>query len=657
VTMAIDDRRLSPFTGSTRRRWAETADGMLLALRAFASPDHARIDLPGPASAFGRDSDGLEAFARSFLLAAIRLRGEGGTDPHGLAGWYAAGLTAGTDPASPTAWPRPDRLDQAKVEACSIALGLQLTRPWIWDLLDSGDRERIVAWLGTVIGQTYFPNNWVWFQIVVETFLRSVGGPWSAADIDAGLALHESFYQGAGWYTDGSERSYDHYVGWALHTYPLLWADMAGAHCPDARRQAWRHRLSRYLDDAVLLVGGDGAPLLQGRSLTYRFAAAAPYWIGAMTGATNLSPGAIRRVCSGMLGHFTSHGVPDERGLLNLGWHHAWPAMAQAYSGPGSPYWAAKGMFGLSLPADHPVWTAVEEPLPVERGDTLAMLPAPGWLVAGTRSDGVVRVVNHGTDHSMPGDERSDSPLYARLGYSTATLPPLGDAAVARPPDNSVVLVDAAGQATHRNGFERLSCDRIGVAARAVSQARTHWVATHEDTGPDHGAGRGGTVRTGPTVTIGSLVRGAWEVRAARLDSAVGLDDRTVLEFSGWPVTDAVAPVERTAPDPVGAAIGRRLTSVLTGVAGFDTASVRRVDDASPLGAYTAVPVLRTAATPRVGWVYVALVALYGSGGGDPGVPPEVTVTSGPDASAVVAVRWADGVASDLTLPAPSPRP
>ncbi|MDT5037264.1 MAG: hypothetical protein QOE03_2449, partial [Micromonosporaceae bacterium] len=40
--MAIDDRRLSPFTGSTRRRWAETADGMLLALRAFASPDHAR---------------------------------------------------------------------------------------------------------------------------------------------------------------------------------------------------------------------------------------------------------------------------------------------------------------------------------------------------------------------------------------------------------------------------------------------------------------------------------------------------------------------------------------------------------------------------------------------------------------------------------------
>jgi hypothetical protein len=658
MTMAIDDRRLSPFTGGTRQGWADTADGMLLALRPFASADHARIDLPGPSSAFGRDSDALEAFARSFLLAAIRLRGEDGNDPHGLAQWYAEGLSAGTDPAAPTAWPRPDRLDQAKVEACSIALSLQLTRPWIWDRLDSGDRERIVGWLGTVVGQKYFPNNWVWFQIVVETFLRSVGGPWSPADIEAALALHESFYRGAGWYSDGSERSYDHYVGWALHMYPLLWADMPDAHCPDGLREALRHRLSRYLDDAVLLVGGDGSPLLQGRSLIYRFAAAAPFWVGAITGATNLSPGAIRRTCSGMLGHFMSHGVPDERGLLTLGWHRAWPMMAQAYSGPGSPYWAAKGMLGLSLPADHPVWTAIEEPLPVERGDTCAVLPVPGWLVTGTRRDGVVRVVNHGTDHSTPGDARADSPLYARLGYSTATLPPLAATAVANPPDNSVVLVDGGGRATHRNGFELLSCDQTGVAGRAVSRARTHWVATHEDGGPDHGAGRSGTVRPGPTVTIGSLVRGVWEVRAARLDSAVGLDDRTVLEFSGWPVTDGIAPVGRTAADqPRCAAIGSRLSSVLIGIAGFGTASVRRVDGGSPLGGYTAVPVLRTAAAPRPGQVYLAVIALHGSGGGDADAPPAVTVTSppsvGPGRSDVVAVGWSDGVTSTLTLPPP----
>lgn len=90
----------APYTGMTRDSWAATADGLLLALRPWTSPDHARIELPGQPSAYGPDSDSLEAFARSFLLAAIRLHGEHGNDPHGVAEWYAAGLRAGTDPAA-----------------------------------------------------------------------------------------------------------------------------------------------------------------------------------------------------------------------------------------------------------------------------------------------------------------------------------------------------------------------------------------------------------------------------------------------------------------------------------------------------------------------------------------------------------------------------
>jgi hypothetical protein len=643
------DRRLSPFTGSTRDHWAGTADRMLLALRPYASADHARIDLPGPASAFGRDSDALEGFARSFLLAAIRLHGDSGDDPHGLAQWYADGLVAGTDPASPNAWPRPDRLDQAKVEACSIALGLHLTRPWIWDRLSTRDQQKIIDWLGTVVGQDYFPNNWVWFQIVVETFLRSVGGPWSPDDIAGALTLHESMYRADGWYADGAERSFDHYVGWALHVYPLLWADMADDLCTDEMRQRWRDRLSRFLDDAVLLVGADGSPLLQGRSLTYRFAAAAPFWIGAMTGATGLSPGTIRRVCSGMLGHFTAHGVPDQRGLLTLGWHRPWPAMTQSYSGPGSPYWASKGMFGLALPADHPVWTAIEEPLPVERGDTVAALAAPGWLVSGVRRDGVIRVVNHGTDHSVAGDLRSDSPLYARMGYSTATLPPLGDAAAARPPDNSVTIVDEAGDATHRNGFTLLSCHRAGDAAVAVSRAATHRVATEQDSGPDHGTGRAGTVRPGPVVTTGSVLRGEVEVRATRVDSPTTPSAGTVLELSGWPVTDDAAPAVLSS-GAASTVTGRRLTSSLTGLVGFATATVHRSAGTSPLAEHTAIPVLRTSAAPCPGEVHVAVVALYGTGPGAAPTLPAVTVTV-QDSGHLVTVRWADGTSTPMALP------
>jgi hypothetical protein len=360
--------------------------------------------------------------------------------------------------------------------------------------------------------------------------------------------------------------------------------------------------------------------------------------MGAVTGATALPPGLIRRVCGGMLSHFRDHGAPDERGLLTLGWHHAWPAMKQSYSGPGSPYWASKGMLGLMLPAGHPVWTAAEEELPIERGDTAAAFVAPGWLVSGVRADGIVRVVNHGTDHALPGDQRSDSPFYARLGYSTATLPPLGPAAFDSPPDNSVTVLDEDGRAAHRNGFDPLYCELESDVGLAASRAALHWVATGEDTGPEHGDARSGTVRQGPVITVGSALRGAIEVRAVRVDSP----SAGRLELSGWPVAAA----EPLVTGPGARVSSARLTSSVTNLTGFTTAAVRHADGTSPLGEHVAVPFLTAPAT--AGEVYVAAVVLRGARGDAP--LPGVTVT--PE---LVTIRWPDGAESRLPLPPSTP--
>src|SRR5690606_3105765 len=352
---------------------------------------------------------------------------------------------------------------QAKVEAASLALILDLTRPWIWDRLAPSAQEQTVEYLSSVVGDDGYPdNNWVWFRIVVETFLRSVGGPFSPGDVARDLAAHDRFRRPGGWFADGPERSYDHYAGWALHLYPVLWARMAGAADVAAaagddlavRSAADREHLARYLDDALALVGADGSPLLQGRSLTYRFAAAAPFWAGAVAGVGR--PGLLREAATRIVRHFAERGVPGGDGLLTLGWHHPWRPIAQRYSGTGSPYWASKGLLGLALPATHEVWTAPAEPLPVERGDVLTVAAAPGWAISATRDDGIVRVVNHGTDHALPGDAVGDSPLYARLGYSTAVSPLLDREAWVSPLDQSVVLLDAAGTATHRAGFAPL---------------------------------------------------------------------------------------------------------------------------------------------------------------------------------------------------------
>ncbi|MEU8111223.1 DUF2264 domain-containing protein [Micromonospora sp. NPDC048947] len=591
--------RVAPATDSdvataatwSRDDWLALADWMLAAARPFASPGHSLVTFPGPEGGYGRAVDGLEGFARTFLLAGFRIAGARGMGLDELLARYTAGITAGTDPRSPDRWVRLDEHPQAKVEAASIALVLDMTRPWIWDRLPSVVRERVVDYLRPAVGDDTYPRiNWVWFRLVVQTFLRSVGGPHSLDEMNEDLTTHDGFVRGDGWMSDGPDRAYDHYVGWALHLYPTLWARMAGAaDLAEQRRERDLAGLDRFLSDAVALVGADGSPLIQGRSLTYRFAAAAPFWVGAIAGVPSVSIGRLRGAATRVVRHFVANGALDERGLLTLGWHGPWPRLAQSYSGPGSPYWASKGLLGIALPADHPVWTTPQEPLPVEERDTVRAIRAPGWLISGTRADGIVRVVNHGTDHAVEGATVSDSPLYARLGYSTATTPVLDDSGWATPLDQSVTLVDDAGRVTHRAGMRLLTVhvdtDGVGVAG---SRALAHWV--DPDPGQrDHGGGRVGRSRPAGHLTVYSLVRGPWELRLTRVDDlADGVEAAALrLRIGGWAIAgDATVTVDG------GVAVVTRadLTSRLDSIHGGGTAGVTAVAHGGPLADGLVVP-------------------------------------------------------------------
>jgi hypothetical protein len=562
---------------------------MLTSVRPYASKNHGRITLPGAEGGYGHAVDGLEGFARTFLLAGFRLAGEN-DDPLNLAQWYAEGIAEGVDPDSPNRWVRCEEHSQAKVEAASIALILDMTRDKIWNHLDDTVKSRVIDYLSPVVGDTTYPrNNWLWFRIVVETFLRSVGGPWSQTDIEEDLALHDSFVRQDGWLSDGAMRAYDHYVGWALHLYPTLWQRMEGAHelADDTRRNNDFNRLSQYLVDAAHLVGADGGPLIEGRSLIYRFAAAAPFWAGAVAGVSTVEPGLLRRCASGIISYFMSHGVPDERGLLTMGWFDEDRSMAQMYSGPSSPYWAAKGMLGLALPADHPVWSAIEEPLPVENGDFVRAITSPGWVASGTKSDGIVRVINHGADHAFEGDAVGDSPLYTQFGYSTLTAPSMDDAAYRTPLAQTVALVDDLGRLTHRAGMTLLGtgiADGIGYGA---STGDLHWIDFPQNQ-TNHGSGYEGTATTAGHLTAVSLVHGPWELRAALISNPHPA--ATAIRFIGWPVQVAdgeiaqdafpeavLIPAEPQAVENLGESRG---TSILGGSAAAPTMQFAITPDA-----------------------------------------------------------------------------
>ncbi|KJL23079.1 DUF2264 domain-containing protein [Microbacterium foliorum] len=567
------------------------ADRLLAGARPWASENGARITLPGASGGYGIDVDGLEGFVRTFLLAGFRIAGARGEGVDDLIDFYSRGIVAGVDPESPDRWVRLDEHAQAKVEAASIALILDMTRPWIWDRLDAITRQRLIDYLAPVVGDDSYPkNNWLWFRVVVQTFLRSVGGPWSQADIDQDLAQHDSFLREGGWISDGDDRSYDHYVGWALHLYPVLWSRMQGAtELAGGRTAGDLARLDTFLQDAIALVGVDGSPLIQGRSLVYRFAAAAPYWAGVIAEVPSVPAAQLRRAASSIVRHFAENGVPNDQGLLDLGWHDEWRRLAQNYSGTGSPYWAAKGLLGIALPADHPVWAAPAEPLPVESADVLRVVEAPAWIISATADDGIARVINHGSDHARPGDLVGDSPLYARLGYSTAASPLLNGDAWAEPLEQSVALLHADGRATHRAGMRVHGIRHDGAAAVAGSQATAHWIAP-ATTQTRHGSGITGEVDMAGTVTTWSVVRGAWEVRCVRIDGIEADAAPTALRIGGWAlaadiVDDTVS--ENTASS---SALGRVSTIAALTPGGIPSVEVRR--DASPLGAAASVPVI-----------------------------------------------------------------
>ena len=630
-----------------RRTWTTLADNLLLAVRKHARPGHAGFSFPGAPGLLGTRVDALEGFARTFLLASFRLAGDDGHDPLDMAQWYAEGIATGTDPHSPERWPRPDEHPQAKVEAASLALGLDMTRPWIWDRLEPSIQDRVVAYLSSVVGDpTYWRNNWTWFRIVTETFLRSVGAHHSIDDITEDLATLDSFPGRGGWISDGEGRNFDHYAGWALHLYPTLWSRMHGAaDLAGGRLQGDRDQLQLYLDDAIRLIGTDGSPLIQGRSLTYRYAAAAPFWVGAMADLDSPTPGQLRTAASRVVGHFVTAGTVADPGVLDIGWKRPWPRLAQFYSGPGSPYWAVKGLLGVALPGTHPVWTAPAEPLPLDDADQIRAISAPGWLIQGTHADGVVRVVNHGTDHTFEGSDAADSPLYARLGYSTATAPLLDDDSWANPLDNSVAILDADGRASHRTGMRLLECRVIdtpdGPVGVASSLAGAHWVSARPPVQQDS-SGWPGTASPAGELWIVSLVRGPWEVRLARLRSAA--PTARALRFGGWPLpTDDGVVITEDGVSSANDALTTRLTALThDAVTGIDSR-----EDATPLAPHTSTPHVTFPA--REDQWHATLVELSAA----TMVGQANLTTESSDSTTVFHVTWPDGALTPIRLTHP----
>ncbi|MFE2379433.1 DUF2264 domain-containing protein [Streptomyces sp. NPDC059398] len=685
--------RLSPYTGWVRADWEAAADELLLAVRPYASPRHGLINLPGHRPSWsGARSDGLEGYARTWLLAAFRVAGAEGRDPHGFLPRYAEGLAAGTSPGpqerdegtdtgGADRWPRMADTSQAVVESASVALGLRLTRPWLWDSLDDRTQQQAVEWLLPALGPSPVNNNWWLFGLTVAGFLQDAGIETERArrTIDRALERIEEWWLGDGWYSDGPNRSFDHYNAWAMHFYPVLHAHLARDEELLAR---YGPRLHAHLDAYTRMFGADGAPMPYGRSLSYRFAAAAAPWLGAMTGHTPLTPGATRRLASGTLRYFLDRDVAgqrdeapqprsrpgeppapvdppararsraarrhatDERGLLTLGWHAPYDPIVQPYSGPASPYWASKGFLGLLLPAGHPVWTAVEEPLPAETEDAVTVLDPPAMLVQSTVADGLVRLHNHGSNHVGEDDE----PGYSRYAYSTRTGfttvdPPTASTAPAAPAPPTAPTAPTPPTALRDNHF----------ALVIDGESTSRGPATPLASGPGWVASVT-TPLPGVRIVSATMAHGRAELRAHLV---AGADVGTPVRQTGWALAATSPSGEGATHTPPAAAVqtasplaaqpATSLTAQLHPLHGY-TGTAHQLDAGHTLfGPASRILTLDGVTTAPLS-LFVSLASLTAEW--DPG-PVAALAYIRVRAPRTIHVTWQDGTTAVLQLPEP----
>lgn len=457
--VALDLGR-SPHTGWTRDHWVNLLGTLTGAFAAASSEggSPARPRLPG---SDGGVVHGLEGFARMSVAwgAWLGLPSNGssvsGRDgPVDVEGLVVRGLLDGTEPSGAWRWGEMGDRDQRIVEAAELATGLWLGRARLARSLGPGGLHQVLSWLSQVHGLDVFDDNWVLFPAVVAAVERAFGRRVPDSTIDTGVDIMLDRYRGDGWYTDGPGEAFDAYTGWAVHWDLLLWSRIDGDRRPRIRTLVER-RARTYLGGIVPQFAADGSRPLFGRSLGYRFAAAAPFALAELLGLDAVQPGLARRIASGTIARHLEQGALDPAtGWFRRGVAGERPEVCEPYISAGASAWAAHVFVALGLPPDAPFWVDREEPLPVEQADGRRALRGPGFLLGWRKATGETWLVNARSGHppDIPGHDYR--PYYGKLIYRSHFPFTVRDAAGNATADGGITF-ESPGTMGHRSTTER----------------------------------------------------------------------------------------------------------------------------------------------------------------------------------------------------------
>ncbi|UCH11239.1 MAG: DUF2264 domain-containing protein [Fidelibacterota bacterium] len=575
---------LSPYTGWTIRHWWEAALRLLSNIYPHYSPGRALVQLHGiRPSIYGALSDGVEGFARMFLLVGFWLHHrrdglyalEDGTQVDWV-DLYRQGMLNGTDPEHPEYWGEISGKHQYMVEAASMAVGLHFSRHLIWEGFSTQERQQIGDWLRHILRYPFEDKNWVLFGVLINTFLKSVDQEYHQEQIDFYLDRFDSYYEAEGWYRDGVGPQFDHYNPWALHFYPHLWAQMDPAPRRPELIKIFRDRSRLFLEKFPYYFSSTASHPAFGRSSIYRCALVSAVTMGAWQDFSPLSPGLSRRLCSQSLKYFWEHDLFNADGAVTLGWNSQFLLMAEKYSGPGSPLWMNKAFSAFLLPEDHPFWTATEEPLPIEEGDTCVHHRVPGFLVQGHRDTGHVQLINQGSDSYVNATTDWKTPAsdfqYIKFAYSSHFFNDLGPTRTGLVCGNMISLFEEKRGYSHR---ER--CYPVHISDRVA-------IAYHFPFGEQHNQKRDSRIETAIIMKGDHQLRVHWVISP----------NRPLVFEGGYPVAyDDEQPMVDEGEDWIGIRTND-YQSCIRALLTYDQTGTDVTEGVNPLGKFTRLPYVRT---------------------------------------------------------------
>ncbi|CAG7855189.1 SubName: Full=Uncharacterized protein {ECO:0000313/EMBL:CCA73525.1} [Serendipita indica DSM 11827] len=433
----------------TRDDLGNALRSMLDPLAHFTSPGGARVNLGATATHFDTTAAALEGFSRPLWGLSSLLAG-GGEYP-GVERWIK-GFENGTDPTNETEfWGMTRGKDQRMVEMAAIGFTLAVAKEHIWDKMNENGRNNLTTWLNCINDKDMPNTNWLWFRVFANLGLRSVGRPYSEAQLKADLDHLDTFYIGNGWSRDGPPGvlQLDYYSSsFAIHFAQLVYSKLAAKEDPE-RCEEYRDRARKFAVQFVHYFDEEGRAIPFGRSLTYRFATTA-FW-GALAYADVLPPAPLNSwgIIKGLhLRNIRYHArlpIFTSSGILTIG--YAFPNMffTENYNSPGSTYWACKGFLPLAVPADHPFWTSAEEPYPTSSIPRTMSLDHPSHIL--THSGGHTFLLSSGQACHYP--LRHGAEKYGKLAYSAAFGYSVPTGAIGLDmwnPDSTIALSEDGGE-------------------------------------------------------------------------------------------------------------------------------------------------------------------------------------------------------------------